>query len=289
MSPIESMEMPIEDAIPESAENPMETIGEEALESAFDGDILKNLEAGQIYVHNEVIEPEVMERLSQVQSKEYEEEGGVVRQFIDKVQDVIEDVLEFFGIDTDRTDFNREEFEKSIESGADQWHEQLEPYSCAIACQQFIISEYTDNPVTEQELIQLATEMNWYEEFGTPVTDIGNILMAYGIDYTVKTRGSFDDLLEASANGDRVMAFVQNMAMTTEWADGYPALSANHMVEVLGVDNSDPKNPRVIVNDPGIPNGQAMSMTRENFEDAWMTSGGYMCVAHRPEGNLERS
>ena len=117
------------------------------------------------------------------------------------------------------------------------------------------------------------------------MADVGNLLLAYGIDTTTRMSGDFDDLLEATANGDRVLVSVQNMAMTTEWADGYPAYSANHVVEVLGIDKSDPENPRVIVNDPGIPNGQAMSMTRENFEDAWMTGGGYMCVAHRPDSN----
>ncbi len=249
-------------------------------------EIRKNIEEAQT-PSQESITREALENL-----KELQDDGkGVVRELIDKVRDGLEDawdtVKDFLGIDDDEekaNDFDKEAFQENIEEGTAQWHEQLEPYSCAIASQHFIISEYTDAPVTEQDLIELASEMGWYEELGTPMADVGNLLMSYGIDVTTKTAGDFNDLLEATANGDRVLVSVQNMAMTTEWADGYPAYSANHMVEVLGIDNSDPENPRVIVNDPGIPNGQGLSMTRENFEDAWMTGGGYMCVAHRPDG-----
>lgn len=252
----------------------------------LDDEMLKNIEEARTD-SRETISPEALEKL-----KELRDDGkGVVREFIDKVRDGMEDawdsVKDLFGIDGGEEkagDFDPEAFRESIEEGASRWHEQLEPYSCAIASQHFIISEYTDAPVTERDLIQLASEMGWYEELGTPMADVGNLLMSYGIDVTIKTAGDFNDLLEAAANGDRVLVSVQNMAMTTEWADGYPAYSANHIVEVLGIDNSDPEDPRIIVNDPGIPNGQGLSMTRENFEDAWMTGGGYMCVAHRPDG-----
>lgn len=294
MNPLENMEPSAESVIPDPIENSMggsvESVEFPRNGQAIDSTILKNLEEVQQGSDNDSISPEALEQLRQLQSDKPDETGGIVREFIDMVQDKLEEVkdnvLDFFGFDTDKgSDFDPAAFRESIESGAAEWHEQLEPYSCAIASQHFIISEYTDAPVTEQELIQAAAEMGWYEELGTPMADVGNLLMAYGIDVTIKMEGSFDDLLEASANGNRVLVSVQNMAMTTEWADGYPAYSANHIVEVLDIDNSDPENPRIIVNDPGIPNGQAMSMTRENFEDAWMTGGGYMCVAHRPEGN----
>lgn len=294
MNPLENMERSVESAIP----NPVETPVGRSVESFefsgngqdADSEILKNLKEVQQDTGDDRIAPETMERLRRLQSEKSDETGGIAREFIDTVRDKLEEVKdgvrEFFGFDSDKSsDFDSAAFKESIESGAAEWHEQLEPYSCAIASQHFIISEYTGAPVTERELIQAAAEMGWYEELGTPIADVGNLLMSYGIDVTIKMEGSFDDLLEASANGDRVLVSVQNMAMTTEWADGYPAYSANHMVEVLGIDNADPENPKIIVNDPGIPDGQAMSMTRENFEDAWMTGGGYLCIAHRPEGN----
>lgn len=283
MNPLENMEPSVDAGIPEPAENPV-------FQPFENSTILQNLEEVQEDRENDGITPEALEQLRQLQADQAGENGGIIREYIDKIQDALEDVrdgiLETFGFEKEKSAaFDPESFRESIEAGACQWHEQLEPYSCAIASQHFIISEYTGNPVTEQDLIQTASEMGWYEELGTPIADVGNLLMAYGIDVTVRPEGNFDDLLEASTNGDRVLVAVQNMAMTTEWADGYPAYSANHVVEVLGIDNSDPEDIRVIVNDPGIPNGQAMSMTWENFEDAWMTGGGYMCVAHRPDGN----
>lgn len=263
-----------------------ETVVPAQTDLPMDSATLKNLEDIRSDAEGNGIAPEVLAQLKELQR----DEKDISREFIDKVRDGLEEVRggvqDFWGPDREETaDFDPEAFRENIESGAAEWHEQIEPYSCAIASQHFIISEYTDASVTEQDLIRTASEMGWYEELGTPMADVGDLLMAYGIDVTVRMAGDFNDLLEATANGDRVLVSVQNMAMTTEWADGYPAYSANHVVEVLGIDRSDPEDPRVIVNDPGIPNGRAMSMTRENFEDAWMTGGGYMCVAHRPDGN----
>ena len=105
-------------------------------------------------------------------------------------------------------------FCESVKAGADQWHEQLEPNSCAIASQQFVISEYTGLPVTEAELIETASQMGWYEGLGTSSADVGNLLMACGIEVTIRPEGDFDDLASALAAGDRVLTAVQNMAMT---------------------------------------------------------------------------
>ncbi len=281
MDMLENMDQPLDIGAPASVEHP-------DVWPISDSGILKNLEQAREGKESSALAPDVLERLREAR-KDQLGNTDVIREYIDRARDTMEDMR---GGASDApaagergSDFDPDAFRESVEAGADQWHEQLEPNSCAIASQQFIISEYTGLPVTEADLIKTATQMGWYEQIGTPCADVGNLLMAYGIDVTIRQEGDFDDLSSALASGDRVLVAVQNMAMTTEWADGYPAFSANHMVEVLDIDNSDPEDPRVIVNDPGIPNGRAMSMTRENFEDAWRTSGGYMCVAHRPDGD----
>lgn len=277
----ESMDRPLDTGVPESVEHPADW-------PINDSAILKNLEQARAGTENSEIAPDVLERIREART-DRSGQTDIIREYIDRARDTMADMR---GGETERlaagergSDFDPDAFRESVKAGADQWHEQLEPNSCAIASQQFVISEYTGLPVTEAELIETASQMGWYEGLGTSSADVGNLLMAYGIDVTIRPEGDFDDLASALAAGDRLLTAVQNMAMTTEWADGYPAFSANHMVEVLDIDNSDPEDPRVIVNDPGIPNGRAMSMSRENFEDAWRTSGGYMCVAHRPEGD----
>ena len=249
----ENMGQPLDIGTPESVEHP-------AVWPINDSAILQNLEQAREGAGNSDLPPDVLERAQEIRIDQLGE-TNVLREYIERARNTVEDVRS--------SDFDPAAFRESVRAGADQWHEQLEPNSCAIASQQFVISEYTGLPVTEADLIKTASQMGWYEGLGTPSADVGNLLTAYGIDVTIRPEGDFDDLSSALAAGDRVLAAVQNIAMTTEWAD--------------------PENPRVIVNDPGIPNGRAMSMTLENFEDAWRTSGGYMCVAHRPDGDGRRT
>ena len=48
-----------------------------------------------------------------------------------------------------------------------------------------------------------------------------------------------------------------------------PADSANHAVEVIGIDYSNPEEPMVILNDSGSPNGCGEMVAMDVFEDAW--------------------
>ena len=57
---------------------------------------------------------------------------------------------------------------------------------------------------------------------------------------------------------------------------GMPEQGANHAVQVIGIDNSDPDNPVVILNDPGHPNGQGVRVAADDFMDAWEDSDNFM-------------
>jgi len=61
---------------------------------------------------------------------------------------------------------------------------------------------------------------------------------------------------------------------------GLPDPGANHCVEVIGIDRSDPQHPQVIVNDPGHPDGKGMSIPLDQFEDAWANSNNLLDTAH---------
>ena len=61
-----------------------------------------------------------------------------------------------------------------------------------------------------------------------------------------------------------------------------PVVSANHAVEVIGIDETDPRNVKVIVNDPGVADGCGKVVSLDTFNQARDGSGGFMVVAERP-------
>lgn len=198
--------------------------------------------------------------------------GGIIREAISKLTDAI---------------FHPEGKEQAamrdIDSAAREWHLQEDPYTCAVACQEFIIHEFTGINVSEEMLHSLAEAQDWFiEGSGTPPDDIGKLLDIYGIENDINYEASFQDLRDALSEGSRAIVAVNNIAMSTEWCDGYPFASCNHAIEVIGIDESNPEDIRVIINDPGVEDGCAKSVSYDNFMDAWKnTSGGYMMTAYR--------
>jgi hypothetical protein len=52
-----------------------------------------------------------------------------------------------------------------------------------------------------------------------------------------------------------------------------PGQDANHAVQVIGIDRSDPGRPMVVLNDPGHPDGRGMLVPLDEFAGAWQDSG----------------
>lgn len=211
--------------------------------------------------------------------------GGIVRETIEKVQDFVEDIVEavvdFFDGPDESPESDQVELRENIDAAAMEWHVQELDDSCAIVSQQFIINEFTGQNISEADLVEISAMRGWYNGNGTSFEDIGNLLQLFNIDISIDRAADFNDLMETVQNGNRAIVCVQNIALSTEWLDGYPVSSANHAVEVIGIDRSDPSDIKVIVNDPGVLDGRAKAISMANFIDAWQTSGGYMLTAHR--------
>lgn len=169
-----------------------------------------------------------------------------------------------------------------IPEATEGWHLQEEPYSCANACQEYIIDEYLGIDVPEAYLNEIARENNWLLENGTTYENIGNLLEVFGIEAHRYMNAGFEDIRQALNNGDRVIVAVHNAALDESWWDFIPVVSANHAVEVVGIDDTDPKNIKVIVNDPGVRDGCGKVVTLDTFNQARDGSGGFMVVAERP-------
>lgn len=108
---------------------------------------------------------------------------------------------------------------------------------------------------------------------------MGNLLEHFGIDTQTNYEGSIQDIKRTFDQGGRVIVAVDSMAL---WVDGfgtYPIYGADHAIVVIGIDDSDPLDVQVIVNDSGIEGGSGRAIPYLEFMEAWAPSGGFMVSA----------
>lgn len=170
------------------------------------------------------------------------------------------------------------------------WHLQEHSDTCAVATQEFILDGLTGVDHTESELLAVAQANGWYTPgAGTSMEDMGKILDYYGLSTEQHHNATLDDLQQALANGDGVMVGVDSDEIWTPGFDpdepldahpGIPGQGADHAVQVIGLDYTDPVNPVVVLNDPGHPAGQGGTVPLETFLEAWEDSGNFLVTAH---------
>lgn len=165
---------------------------------------------------------------------------------------------------------------------AENWHHQAEKNSCSIACQEMVAEQLLDRDFSEQEMIDYAEKQGWYDPAeGTPMSKVGSLLEAIGMDVERARNCSITDLMQSLADGEKVICGVNNLILAEPRLADLPGLTANHSVEFIGVDFSNPKNPQVILNDPGVKNGQAIRHDMDVFMKAWNTCDNYAVIAGR--------
>ena len=106
------------------------------------------------------------------------------------------------------------------------------------------------------------------------------ILDHYGIEHEDSYDNSIEDLVESLNDGHRVIVAVDSEEYWYGENDGddyyTPGDGVNHAVEVIGIDNSDPDNPMIILNDSGVPDGAGLLIPMETFMDAWEDGNNFM-------------
>lgn len=171
--------------------------------------------------------------------------------------------------------------EYRIREAAEQWHVQDGNYSCAVCSQQFIINEFLDLELTEAQLCTIAEASGWYDpESGTTPENVDNLLELFGIESKMDYQGDFRDLKKTLAEGGRAIVAVDSKVLWVEGAGNYPVYGADHAIEVIGIDDSDPDNVKVIINDSGTQDGCGKTVPVEEFMEAWGASGGFMVSAY---------
>lgn len=166
------------------------------------------------------------------------------------------------------------------EKDMETWHEQVSPVSCAVCCQEFVAEQVTGQEFTEQEFCQLAELHGWFNpRTGTAPDDVGKILEYIGFDVTRQEGISVNELSQMLENGEKVIVGVNNMVLANPELSFLPGYSANHAVQVIGIDRSDPNNIEVILNDPGVENGRGIRHSLDDFVKAWNKGNNFTVSA----------
>lgn len=172
--------------------------------------------------------------------------------------------------------------EKSME----YWEYQGETNRCALYAQKFVIEEFTGQEIDIEELADTAETLGFFsEDGGTPCIYMNRMLDYYGVENEVSYGNTIEDLEESLNSGDKVIVSLDsgeywyNESFLMDLFD--PANGPDHAVEVIGIDESDPENPFVILNDSGTPEGCGERIPLEVFKDAWEDGNNHMIVCKR--------
>lgn len=204
-------------------------------------------------------------------------EDGVYQEHIGEEKETLGSIKDFF-----ESLFQKEKIAGDPEKDMECWHMQAQDYSCAVVCQEFVAEQLLDREFTEAELSRLAYQNGWYDPTsGTPINDVGNILEALGLTVERQDNVSLSELSRMLERGEKVICGVNNMILANPALANLPGMSANHAVQVIGIDSTDPNNIQVILNDPGVPNGGGIRHSLDTFMAAWSTSGNFTVSAEK--------
>ncbi|MEM7579339.1 MAG: C39 family peptidase [Cyanobacteria bacterium P01_A01_bin.80] len=184
----------------------------------------------------------------------------------------------------------------------EHWHwqgdnEQGEKNTCAVVSQEMILDSFGEEfglEFTEEQLLDMAKANDWYND-GTPWAYVGSLLEEHGIPVERKDNASLDDIADKLKQGEKVLVGLDadeiwgSESDIIEWQDiisgSIPGQDANHAVQVIGIDYSNPDSIMVVLNDSGHPEGRGRTIPAEQFMDAWDDSGNHI-VATAVNGTI---
>lgn len=158
----------------------------------------------------------------------------------------------------------------------ENWHMQAEKLSCTVSIQELVGEQLLDRDLSETEMIDYARRRGWYDPVeGSSKTDTGKVLEAMGFEVHRANDQTLQDLLEALAEGEKVICGIDTMVLENPALAKMPGRKANHVVQLAAVDFSDPENPQAVVNDMGIANGRGIRYDLDVFLEAWKAGRNY--------------
>lgn len=150
------------------------------------------------------------------------------------------------------------------------WQHQSEPYSCVASCESFVLRSEGNPEITEAQLIREGIEKEIYDpERGILLKDIGKLAESHGMIRECIQNSSLEQIENIQNDGGKVIALVSGGKMA--YPNQFGFFRADHAVQVVSIDRNDPKDVRVILNDPGREDGQGISVPTDIFLRAWRT------------------
>lgn len=152
----------------------------------------------------------------------------------------------------------------------ENWHMQAEKLSCTVSMQELVGEQLLGRDLSEQEMIDYAQKRGWYDPTeGVSERDATRILEEMGFEVNRERDMTLQDLLDALAEGEKVICGINTMAMENRELADLPGIKANHVVQLVAVDFSVSEKPQVIVNDMALANGKGIRYDLDVFLDAW--------------------
>jgi hypothetical protein len=147
--------------------------------------------------------------------------------------------------------------------------------TCAIVAQTSIYESITGTYYSETLAAEYAEAQGWFDPtVGTPLEYSGKILDALGVPTKIYENADFQLIIDAVAQGDKVIAGVDAREIWSPRYDseGNPLDQGNdigHAVWVTGLDPEPGNTLKVILNDSGTPSGRMEVVDYLDFTNAW--------------------
>lgn len=167
------------------------------------------------------------------------------------------------------------------EKDMEHWHLQDNEVSCAVVCQEFVAEALLGDEYSESRMIECAEKRGLFHEKGTFPEDVGKLLEDMGLEVTREYGCTEADLQAVLEQGGKAIVGISSLVLEYPSFFWRPGLGANHAVEVIGLDKSNPRKVQVILNDPGRSNGAGYQVALKDFKKAWSKGGCFMASVFR--------
>lgn len=163
------------------------------------------------------------------------------------------------------------------------WQYQDNTNRCSLYTQMFAIEQLTGEHIDVDQFVNDAIEHGWFtEEGGTATLNMDKMLTYYNIDHDVYFDTDMEHLESELNSGNKLIVSVDSgQIWYGEDNDIFsPTTTADHALQVIGIDHSHPDNPMVVLNDSGTINGCGEMVPLDIFENAWSAGDHQMIVCH---------
>lgn len=164
----------------------------------------------------------------------------------------------------------------SVEQDAVCWSGPQSGLDSALACQEAVARSLLGEAFSAERLEKCIRLCERAEK-----RESGDVLEKMGLEVTRETGCGLKDICQVLGEGGKVIVRVNGVALRYEEYARRPGVQADHTVQVIGVDRSDPKQIQMIVNDPGAADGRACRLPQKRFEKAWKIGDCAMISVYR--------